>query len=97
MEEGAMRVAIALLFVLSATVLLVSMQSSPDAAIQTKIIALEKAWNQAYKRADTRALNLILDDHIVLIKMMAARRPNRSFYPASSKLMCRSNRFRLNP
>ena len=62
-----MRVAIALLFVLFATVLLVSMQSSPDAAIQTKIIALEKAWNQAYKRADTRALNLILDDHIVLI------------------------------
>ena len=62
-----MRVVIALLFVLCATVLMVSMQSSPDAAIQTKIIALEKAWNQAYKRADTRALDLILDDQIVLI------------------------------
>jgi len=43
------------------------MQSSPDASIQTKIIALEKAWNQAYKRGDTRALDLILDDQIVLI------------------------------
>jgi len=62
-----MRVAIALLFVVFATVSLVCMQSSPDAAIQTKIIALEKAWNQAYKRADTRALDLILDDQIVLI------------------------------
>jgi ketosteroid isomerase-like protein len=61
-----MRVGIASLFVLGATVLM-GMQSSPDAEIQTKIIALEKAWNQAYKRADTRALDLILDDQIVLI------------------------------
>jgi len=43
------------------------MQSSPYASIQTKIIALEKAWNQAYTRGDTRALDLILDDQIVLI------------------------------
>jgi len=62
-----MRVAIALLFVLCATALMVSMQSKPDAEIQTKIIALEKAWNQACKRGDTRALDLILDDQIVLI------------------------------
>ena len=62
-----MRVAITVILVLGATVFMVSMQKSPDAAIQTKIIALEKAWNQAYKRADTRALDLILDDQIVLI------------------------------
>lgn len=62
-----MRVGIASLFVLVATVLM-GMQGSPDAAAtKTKIIALEKAWNQAYKRADTRALDLILDDQIVLI------------------------------
>jgi hypothetical protein len=61
-----MRVGIASLLVLGATVLM-GMQSSPDAEIKTKIIALEKAWNQAYKRADTRALDLILDDQIVLI------------------------------
>ena len=39
-----------------------------DDAIRTKILALEKAWNQAYKLADTKALGTILDDQIVLIE-----------------------------
>ncbi len=39
-----------------------------DEAIRTKILALEKAWNQAYKLADTKALGSILDDKIVLIE-----------------------------
>ena len=38
-----------------------------EAAVRTKIIALEKAWNQAYKMGDTHALNDILDNEIVLI------------------------------
>lgn len=38
-----------------------------DASIEGKIIALEKLWNQAYKGGDTKALNAILDDSIVLI------------------------------
>jgi len=38
-----------------------------DANVQGKIIALEKLWNQAYKNADTKALDSILDDSIVLI------------------------------
>jgi ketosteroid isomerase-like protein len=38
-----------------------------EAAVRTKIIALEKAWNQAYKMGDTHALNDILDNQIVLI------------------------------
>ena len=33
----------------------------------SKIIALEKAWNQAYKSGDAHALDQILDDRIVLI------------------------------
>jgi ketosteroid isomerase-like protein len=37
------------------------------ASIEGKIIALEKLWNQAYKSADTKALDSILDDSIVLI------------------------------
>jgi ketosteroid isomerase-like protein len=36
-------------------------------AVQSKIIALEKAWNQAYKHADRKALDRILDDRIVLV------------------------------
>lgn len=38
-----------------------------EAAVRTKIIALEKAWKQAYKMGDTHALNDILDNGIVLI------------------------------
>lgn len=39
-----------------------------EESIRTKILALEKAWNQAYKLADTKALSAILDDKIILIE-----------------------------
>jgi len=35
--------------------------------VQSKIIALEKAWNQAYKLGDKRSLDVLLDNEIVLI------------------------------
>lgn len=38
-----------------------------DAAIQGKIVALEKLWNQASKSGDTKALADLLDDDVVLI------------------------------
>jgi ketosteroid isomerase-like protein len=41
-------------------------QDSPK-SIEGKIIALEKLWNQAYKSGDSKALDAILDDSIVLI------------------------------
>jgi ketosteroid isomerase-like protein len=47
--------------------LLAGAQENTDAAIQGKITALEKLWNQAYKSGDTKALEAILDDSIVLI------------------------------
>jgi len=50
-----------------ATALVVSAQDDADRVVQSKIIALEKAWNQAYKSGDRRALDRILDDQIVLI------------------------------
>ncbi len=34
---------------------------------QSKIIAMEKAWNQAFKLRDKKALGEILDDSIVLV------------------------------
>ena len=49
------------------TSLLVPAQQGSESAVQSKIIALEKAWNQAYKLGDTRALDALLDDQIVLI------------------------------
>lgn len=56
-----------LLLVICATALLVRAQDTADSAVRSKIIALEKAWNQAYKAADTRALDAILDNEIVLV------------------------------
>src|ERR1700732_4089701 len=56
-----------LLALMYAPSLLVSAQNDTNAGVQSKIIALEKAWNQAYKLGDTRALEQILDDRIVLI------------------------------
>src|SRR5215470_985864 len=43
-------------------------QNEAEAATQAKIIALEKAWNQAYKLGDKKALGALLDDAIVLIE-----------------------------
>jgi ketosteroid isomerase-like protein len=62
-----MRFTCFLLTLICAMALLVPAQSETNSAIQSKIIALEKAWNQAYKLGDTRALDGILDDQIVLI------------------------------
>jgi len=61
-----MRRAALLVSIVCAVSLNASAQESP-AAIQGKIVALEKLWNQAYKSADTKALDSILDDSIVLI------------------------------
>lgn len=38
-----------------------------DAAIKSKIVALEQLWNQAYKAGDTKALDSILDNDIILV------------------------------
>jgi ketosteroid isomerase-like protein len=49
------------------TSLLAGAQENKDAAVEGKIMALEKLWNQAYKSGDTKALDSILDNSIVLI------------------------------
>jgi ketosteroid isomerase-like protein len=59
-------VGLLMVFVCSASLIL-SAENDSDGAVQSKIIALEKAWNQAYKLGDKRALDRILDDQIVLI------------------------------
>ena len=39
-----------------------------DAAVRDQVIALEKAWNQAYKAGDTKALAAILDNSLILVE-----------------------------
>ena len=57
----------ALILGLCVVVVLVAAEDEHEAGIKTKIVALEKVWNQAYKLGDTKSLNELLDDHIVLI------------------------------
>jgi ketosteroid isomerase-like protein len=56
-----------LLTLLCAIAGIASGQEASEGAIQSKIIALEKAWNQAYKIGDKKALDEILDKSIVLV------------------------------
>lgn len=39
-----------------------------DDSARSKVLALEKAWNQAYKLGDTKALSAILDENMVLVE-----------------------------
>jgi ketosteroid isomerase-like protein len=39
-----------------------------DAAARDQVLALEKAWNQAYKAGDTKALAAILDNSLILVE-----------------------------
>lgn len=62
-----MRSSVFILLFVAVCASIVAAQDTSDAAIQTKIIALEKAWNQAYKIGDRKALDELLDNSIVLI------------------------------
>ncbi len=59
--------ALSFLALICATALLVSAQDE-DAAARSQVLALEKAWNQAYKAGDTKALASILDNSLVLVE-----------------------------
>ena len=45
----------------------VSANDAADSAVASKIMAMEKAWNQAFKLRDTKAINELLDDSIILV------------------------------
>lgn len=46
----------------------VSAQDSSETAARAQVLALEKAWNQAYKAGDVKALSGILDNSLVLVE-----------------------------
>jgi ketosteroid isomerase-like protein len=56
-----------LMVLLFAMTLSVLAQDTSDSATKSKIAALEGAWNQAYKSGDTKALDALLDNAIVLV------------------------------
>jgi ketosteroid isomerase-like protein len=54
-------------------------QETSSASVEGKIVALEKLWNQAYKSGDTKALDTILDDSIVLINDDGSQQSKKEF------------------
>jgi len=66
-EVHTMKVAAVLMAAVWAAGMLVWAQQERVSDTKSKIVALEQAWNQAYKSADTKALDSLLDDGIVLV------------------------------
>jgi len=74
-----------LMALVCAAALFVPAQEDAERVIQSKIIALEKAWNQAYKLGDKRALDRILDDQIVLINDDGSQQTKAAFLASIKK------------
>jgi ketosteroid isomerase-like protein len=55
-------ISFSLAFVLAGSAL-----AQDNSSVESKIVAMEKAWNQAYKFRDKKALSEILHDSIVLV------------------------------
>jgi ketosteroid isomerase-like protein len=64
---GCWIVALSILALMCASAVLVSAQDD-EAAARAQVVALEKAWNQAYKAGDIKALDAILDNSLVLVE-----------------------------
>jgi ketosteroid isomerase-like protein len=62
-----MRILLSAFLLLNGLTGLAPAQTDVEAATKSKIIALEQLWNQAYKSGDTKALDKILDNAIVLV------------------------------
>jgi ketosteroid isomerase-like protein len=56
------------LWIVLIVALTVSAFSQDDSShVSSKIVAMEKAWHQAFKLRDTKAIDALLDDDIVLV------------------------------
>ena len=60
-------IALTIMALLCASAVLVSAQDD-DASARDQVLSLEKAWNQAYKTGDIKALGSILDNSLVLVE-----------------------------
>lgn len=66
-------------------------QSEADAAAQSKIVALEQLWNQAYKCGDTKALDSNIDDAIVLVNDDSSVQTKAEFLASVKSSMSQPN------
>jgi ketosteroid isomerase-like protein len=76
---------------LCATGSLIAAQDDAVSDVQSRIIALEKAWNQAYKLGDRKALDGILDEQMVLINDDGSVQTKAEFLASVRKTNSSSN------
>ena len=74
-----MKSASMLMVLLCATALVAPGQDTSDSATKSKIVALEGAWNQAYKSGDAKALDALLDNTIVLVNDDGSMQTKKEF------------------
>jgi ketosteroid isomerase-like protein len=86
-----MRVTAFLLILLWVTASLIPAQDDASSDVQSRIVALEKAWNQAYKLGDRKALDGILDEQIVLINDDGSMQTKAEFLASVRKTNSSSN------
>src|SRR5271157_333408 len=55
-------------FLIMTCAFVASASAQDEAAARDQVVALEKAWNQAYKAGDIKALSAILDNSLVLVE-----------------------------
>ena len=67
MQGGLVKLACVVTILICASAVWAPAQTDTEAATKSKIVALEQLWNQAYKSGDTKALDSILDEAIVLV------------------------------
>ncbi|MGA2005531.1 MAG: nuclear transport factor 2 family protein [Terriglobales bacterium] len=54
-------------------------QDDSDSVARSQVLALEKAWNQAYKMGDAGALSSLLDNSLVLVEDDGALKTKAEF------------------
>lgn len=68
-----------LMILLCAAVVSATAQDASESATKSKIVALEGAWNQAYKSGDAKALDSLLDNAVVLVNDDGSVQTKREF------------------
>jgi ketosteroid isomerase-like protein len=79
-RRGLLMKSLGLILLLGLTVSSIAAQE--ESADVSKIVAMEKAWNQAFKLRDTKAIDALLDDGVVLVNDDGSLMSKSSFLAA---------------
>ncbi len=96
MKWIACRVVTLSILVLVCATSVVSFAQDEDTTARAQVLGLEKAWNQAYKAGDIKALSTILDNSLVLVEDDGSLKPSPSSSPVLKRPAPTRNKSLLN-